>query len=102
MDSLLESEGPRSGPFGRVAWRRFLGQLVRIQPFALVIQACAVGVITGGGAILYSELISLIQWCALGSTDLPLYLLPHLPWYRVLFTPMLGGILVACVIVFLA
>ncbi len=74
---------------------------MRIQPFALVIQACAVGVITGGGAILYSELISLIQWCALGSTDLPLYLLPHLPWYRVFLTPMLGGFLVGCVAVFL-
>lgn len=102
MATSLEREGALSRPFGQVAWRRFLGQLERIHPLSLVIQACAVGVITGGGAILYSELISLIQWCALGSADLPLYILPQLPWYRILLTPALGGFLVACVVVFFA
>ena len=57
--------------------------------------ACAVGVITGSGAIVFAELINLVQWLAIGSTDLPLYVLPHLPWYRILFVPALGGLLVA-------
>lgn len=57
--------------------------------------ACAVGAVTGGGAIVFAELIKLAQWLAIGSTDLPLYVLPHLPWYRILFIPAVGGLLVA-------
>jgi chloride channel protein, CIC family len=43
----------------------------------------------------------LAQWLAIGSTDLPLYVVPHLPWYHVLLIPAVGGLLVAP-IVFLA
>ncbi|HEV8718847.1 MAG TPA: chloride channel protein [Candidatus Binatia bacterium] len=50
---------------------------------------------TGGGAIVFAELIKLAQWLAIGSTDLPLYVLPHLPWYHVLLIPAVGGLLVA-------
>lgn len=57
--------------------------------------ACVVGVVTGCGAIVFAELINLVQWCALGSTDYPLYILPTLPWYRVFWVPALGGLLVA-------
>ena len=57
--------------------------------------ACLVGVVTGCGAILFTELITLVQWVALGSTDFPLYVLPTLPWYRIFWIPALGGLLVA-------
>lgn len=75
--------------------RRFREQLDRVQPFSLVLLACAVGVVTGGGAIVFAELINLVQWLAIGSTDLPLYVLPHLSWYHILFIPAIGGLLVA-------
>jgi CIC family chloride channel protein len=51
--------------------------------------------VTGGGAIVFAELIKLAQWLAIGSTDLPLYVLPHLSWYRILLIPAVGGLLVA-------
>jgi CIC family chloride channel protein len=54
-----------------------------------------VGVVTGCGAILFTELITLVQWLALGSTDYPLYVLPTLPWYRTFWIPALGGLFVA-------
>jgi CIC family chloride channel protein len=82
-----------------VAWqatqRRFREQLQQVQPFSLVILACAVGILTGCGAIAFVELITLVQWLALGSTDLPLHVLPQVPWYRVLVLPAVGGLLVA-------
>jgi CIC family chloride channel protein len=60
--------------------------------------ACAVGAVTGGGAIVFAELIKLAQWLAIGSTDLPLYVLPYLPWYHVLLIPAVGGLLVAPIV----
>ena len=60
-------------------------------------QACAVGVITGGGAILYDGLIHLVQWLALTSQDHPLHVLPDLPWYQILLAPTLGGLAVGLV-----
>lgn len=60
-----------------------------------MVLACVVGVVTGCGAIVFAELINLVQRCALGSTDYPLYVLPTLPWYRVFWVPALGGLLVA-------
>lgn len=82
--------------------RRFREQLDRVQPFSLVLLACAVGVVTGGGAIVFAELINLVQWLAIGSTDLPLYVLPHLSWYHILFIPAIGGLLVAPLIFFVS
>ena len=60
-------------------------------------QACAVGIITGCGAIGYDALIHLVQWVALSSDDHPLHVLPELPWYRILFVPTLGGLAVGLV-----
>src|SRR5215203_1086200 len=81
----------------RATRQRIREQLELVQPFSLVVLASAVGVLTGGGAIVFAELINLVQWLALGSTDLPLYVLPHLPWYRILCVPIIGGLLVALV-----
>jgi len=77
--------------------QRVREQLALVQPFSLVVLASSVGVVTGGGAIAFAELINLVQWLALGSTDLPLYVLPHLPWYRLLCVPVIGGLLVGLV-----
>jgi chloride channel protein, CIC family len=80
---------------------RVRSQLEQVQPFSLVLLAGAVGMVTGCGAIVFAEMINAVQWVAIGSADLPLYILPHLAWYHVLFLPALGGLLVA-LIVFLA
>ncbi len=60
-------------------------------------QACAVGLITGCGAILYDGLIHLVQWLALTSQDHPLHVLPDLRWYQILLAPALGGLAVGLV-----
>ena len=60
-------------------------------------QACAVGLITGCGAILYDALIHLVQGIALSSDDHPLHVLPDLPWYRILLVPAIGGLAVGLV-----
>lgn len=70
-------------------------RLDRVQPFSLIALACTVGVVTGCGAIIFAELINLVQWFAIGSTDLPLYVLPKLSWYHILLVPTIGGLLVA-------
>lgn len=87
---------------GAVIQQRVREQWEQIQPFSLILQACTVGVLTGGGAIAYAELINFVQWCALGSTEFPLYVLPQLAWYRIFLTPACGGLLVALVSYFLA
>ena len=79
-------------------YTRIRSQLEQVQPFSLVFFACAVGMVTGGGAILFAEMINAVQWVAIGSADLPLYILPHLAWYHILFLPALGGLLVALVV----
>ena len=61
-----------------------------MQPFSLIALACAVGVVTGGGAIVFAELINLVQWLAIGSTEFPLYVLPNLAWYHILVFPAAG------------
>ncbi len=80
---------------------RIRSQSEQVQPFSLVFLAGAVGLVTGGGAIVFAEMINAVQWVAIGSTDLPLHVLPYLAWYHILLLPALGGLLVAC-IVFLA
>lgn len=96
MNDTAGGQGRRTQQVrGSSTSQRVWEQLSRLQPFSLVLQACAVGVITGGGAIAYSEMINLVQWCALGSTALPLFILPQLSWYHILLVPTLGGLLVA-------
>ncbi len=86
---------PTAQPARKSPYQHFREQLDRVQPFSLIPQACAVGVITGIGAIVFAELIHLVEWLALGSETLPLHILPDLPWYRILLIPTLGGLLVA-------
>lgn len=87
---FLTAQSPPPPPY-----RRFREQLDRVQPFSLIVQACAVGLVTGCGAIAFSELIHLVEWLALGSHDLPLHVVPELPWYRIVLVPTVGGLLLA-------
>ncbi len=73
-------------------------QIDQIQPLSLIVLACVVGLVTGGGAIVFDELIRMVQWVAIGSTEAPLYVLPTLPWYSYLLVPACGGLLVAPVV----
>lgn len=84
-------------PLGPTTRQRLREQFERVQPFSLVILACTVGVVTGSGAIAFAELINLVQWLAIGSTELPLYVLPRLHWYHILLVPAAGGLFVALV-----
>lgn len=78
---------------------RFRSQLEQVQPFSLIALACGVGAVTGCGAIIFAELIKLVQWVAIGSMELPLYVLPNLEWWRILLVPAIGGLLVAPLVV---
>lgn len=64
--------------------------------------ACGVGVLTGVVAILLAELIRAVQWLAIGAPDLALYIVPWVPWWRVLLAPAVGGLLVGLVARYLA
>ncbi len=62
-----------------------------------IILACAVGLLVGGFAILFHELLHLVQRLALGASS-PLSALEILPWYWRVFLPALGGALVAPIV----
>ena len=79
-------------------YRRIRSQVDQVQPFSLVLLAGAVGLVTGGGAIVFAEMINAVQWLAIGSTAFPLHILPQLAWYHILILPALGGLLVALVV----
>jgi CIC family chloride channel protein len=76
--------------------------LRRIQATKLILLPCLTGVLTGVGTIGFVELINLVQWLAIGSTDWPLRTIPHLHWARVLLVPMIGGLIVGPLVRFFA
>ena len=76
--------------------------LLEKQITQLVVLPGLVGVLTAGAAIGFAKLISTVQWLALGSTDLPLHVLPNVHWLRILLVPMLGGLVVGPVLYFFA
>lgn len=79
------------------------GQVLRrVQATKLVLLPSLTGALTGVATIAFVELVSLVQWLAIGSTDLPLHVLPSLPWYQILLVPALGGFIVGPLVHFLA
>jgi chloride channel protein, CIC family len=82
--------------------QRWLLSLRRIQATKLIVLPCIAGVLTGAATIGFVELISAVQWLAIGSTSWPLHVIPHLPWYHVLLVPMIGGLVVGPLVHFLA
>lgn len=82
--------------------RRWTEALGRVPAIDLVLLPCITGALTGGATIAFVELLNLVQWLAIGSTDLPLRVLPHLSWYHLLLAPVAGGLLVGPLVRFLA
>lgn len=64
------------------------------QTARLIVIPSLAGLMTGGAAICFVELIDFVQWLAIGSTDWPLRVLPHLRWYHVFLAPIVGGLIV--------
>jgi chloride channel protein, CIC family len=76
--------------------------LQRVQSLKLVILPSLTGAVTGAATIAFVELLKFVQWLAIGSTGLPLHILPGLAWYHVLIVPALGGLVVGPLVRLLA
>jgi CIC family chloride channel protein len=73
---------------------RQIAQLVLLPSFT--------GVCTALTAIAFVSLIDAVQWLALGSTELPLHVLPGIHWLRILLVPAIGGAIVGPLVHYLA
>ena len=72
-----------------------LRRIVRNDQLILSILAVFVGAAAGGGVIAIRELIDLIQGLTLGGTSENLISIVFtLPWWQILFTPAIGGLMV--------
>ena len=80
-------------------WRQ---SVRRVSMAKLIILPCITGALTGAATIGFVELINAVQWLAIGSADLPLRVLPHVPWYRIILAPMIGGLIVGPLVALLA
>ena len=68
----------------------------------IAIVAIVVGILGGYGAIAFLYLIRLFQTIFFGGGGELLGILHRLPWYRVLFPPAIGGLIIGSIIYFLA
>lgn len=82
--------------------RRVPNSVRRIQASKLILLPSCTGLLTGAAAIVFVNLVDLVQWLALGSAELPLYVLPRIPWYQIVLVPVVGGLLVGPLVYFLA
>ena len=64
--------------------------------------ALIVGIAAGLGAVGFRYLIGFFQHLAFGSTDELLWILLELPWYRYIWVPAVGGLVVGPMIYFFA
>jgi len=81
---------------------RWRDSLRRVQATRLIVIPCLTGALTGAATIAFVELINLVQWLAIGSTNWPLRVVPHLHWLHVLLVPAVGGLIVGPLVHFLA
>ena len=73
------------------SWRKSL----RNEQFILSLLAVVIGALAGYGAIVFRELIGMIQLFAFGSdSDYLLSVANYLPWWQLLLAPVAGGLLV--------
>jgi chloride channel protein, CIC family len=82
--------------------RHWQESLRRLQATRLIILPCCTGALTGAATIVFVEMVTLVQWLAIGSTALPLQVLAALPWYHVVLVPALGGLVLGPLVHFLA
>lgn len=79
-----------------------LRHLLRNDQMVLILLAVAVGLVAALGAIGFRHGIGLVQWVALGFPSERVHsLAATLPWQRVLLAPVLGGLLVGLLTVWL-
>lgn len=84
-------------------WLRQWQQRLRQMRFSHLVGIPAlIGALTGAVTIGFVELIAAVQWLAIGSTRLPLLVLPEVPWWRILLAPVVGGLLVGPILRFVA
>jgi CIC family chloride channel protein len=91
-----------SAPSMRALLRRWMESLRRTPVVDLVVFPSLTGTLTGCATIGFVELLRLVQWVAIGSTDLPLRVLAGLSWYHILLVPVCGGLLVGPMVSLLA
>ncbi len=77
-------------------------RLTREQHLRLLLLAVIVGVAADLGAVAVRQLIRGVQWLFTGSAQDLLVSVAALPWWRILFMPALGGLLVGPLVWFLA
>jgi chloride channel protein, CIC family len=98
MGVSYESEMPP----GRELLQRWHASLRQLQATRLIILPCCTGALTGAATIVFVEMLRLVQWLAIGSTALPLHVLPGLRWYHVVLAPAAGGLVLGPLVHFLA
>jgi len=89
----------------RVGYQEVRGRVQRLareQHIRLLLLAVIVGVAAGLGAVAVRQLIRGVQWLFTGSAQDLLVSAATLPWWRILFMPALGGLLVGPLVWFLA
>jgi chloride channel protein, CIC family len=89
-------------PAGREFLQRWRDSLRQLQATRLIILPCCTGALTGTATIVFVEMVDLVQWLAIGSTTLPLHVLPALSWYHVILVPAVGGLVLGPLVHFLA
>lgn len=67
-----------------------------------MLAACAVGGLTGLAAIALAELVRGVQLASIGAADFARYVVPWIPWWRVLLAGAAGGLLVGLISRYLA
>jgi CIC family chloride channel protein len=79
-------------------FRHFVFRVIeRFQPdetTIMVVVAVAVGVIGGFGAILFRWMVNFFQGFAIGHGEGTVAILAHVPWWKKLLLPVIGGLLV--------
>jgi CIC family chloride channel protein len=80
----------------------FFRQVGRNEHTILAILAACVGMTAGICAVGFRHLIVFIQTLAYGDGSELLGVLQHLPWYRIVWVPALGGLIVGPVVYFFA
>ncbi len=78
-------------PAKKASWRQ---NVLPAQTVRLILVPSLLGALTGAAAIAFVQIIDLVQYLAIGSTQWPLHVLPQLAWYHVLLVPALGGLVV--------
>jgi CIC family chloride channel protein len=90
---VLESRGSRYSRFRHTVFR-LIERFSPDETTIMVVVAIAVGVVGGFGAILFRWLVDFFQHFAIGSGEDTVELLAHVPWWKKMLLPVVGGLVV--------